>query len=243
MRLPSTPRRTGARNKPVHFSYVSTERGQPYEAYLAGQVWWGYLHMLRPSKPCVFELTGGAVACRFCAGSKARVAVVKGWVPLYRRQDGLAICVPVDEVQRDHLDALPIFTKVTVGREKGKGVGVWVRSCMNQEPAWSSSLPEYSCPADISASLINMWALEEVHQFFACERSSDNAVSLASKPPAEVMHSLEGDDVPRPKRAGKGDGAMLGGTDAAVNRLIEHAAKFAAKPSTNGKHKPDGGSE
>lgn len=147
MRIPSTPRRTGARNKPVHFSYVSTERGQPYDAYLAGPVWWGPLHMLRPSKPCVYELTGGQVACRFCGAGKARVAVVKGWVPLYRRLDNTAICVPVDEVQRDHLDALKLHTKVTVGRERGKGVGVWVRASLNQEPAFASSLPECNAPA------------------------------------------------------------------------------------------------
>ena len=188
MRIPSTPRRVGARNKPVHFSYVSTERGQPYEAYLAGPVWWGYLHMLRPSKPCVYELTGRQLACRFCApGAKARVAVVKGWVPLYRRNGGDAICVPVDEVQRDHLDSLACFTKVTVGREKGKGVGVFVRACLNQEPAWASSLPEYSTPADITESLINMWQLPEVFSFFCGPVAGDNGLSPAPAAPVAVV--------------------------------------------------------
>jgi hypothetical protein len=195
--------------------------------------------MTRPSKPCVYELTGGAVACRFCASGKARVAVVKGWVPLYRRTDGLAMCVPVDEVQRDHLDALPTFTKVTVGREKGKGVGVWVRSCMNQEPKWSSSLPEYSAPADISASLINMWALDEVHQFFACARPSDNALSL-TPPVKSDGEEFSGMTSAAAKKYGSaGDGAMTGGTDAAVNRLLEHVAKVNGKPSRNGTHKSE----
>jgi hypothetical protein len=136
MRIPSTPRRTGARNKPVHFTYVSVERGQPFDAYLAGPVWWGYLHMLKPSKPCVYEITGGQVACRFCGAARAPVAVMKGWVPLYRRIDGLACCVPVDEALRDVLEPLKCFTKVTVGRGKGRGVGVWVHPCLEQSPEW-----------------------------------------------------------------------------------------------------------
>ena len=234
MRIPSTPRRSGARSKPVHFTYVSTERGQPYEAYLAGPVWWGYLHMLRPSKPCVYELTGEKVACRFCGAKKAGVAVVKGWVPLYRRPDGTAICVPVDEVQRDHLDALKCFSKVVVGRERGKGVGVFVRAAANQDPAWSSSLPEYSNPADITESLINMWALPEVFAFFGGKVVSDNAVSLAesadgaARPRGEVRTEETRDCLDA------ATARMRGGVDDAVRRLLVHAKQVDAPQ--NGQH-------
>lgn len=224
MRIPSTPRRTGARNKPVHFSYVSTERGQPYDAYLAGPVWWGPLHMLRPSKPCVYELTGGQVACRFCGAGKARVAVVKGWVPLYRRLDNTAICVPVDEVQRDHLDALKLHTKVTVGRERGKGVGVWVRASLNQEPAFASSLPECNAPADITESLITMWSLPEVSAFFGRGRSSDTAVSLDAPPvPSAAVPAPVADRMNAPPVV-----------DDALDRLLKHAKR--AERNGDGKH-------
>lgn len=196
--------------------------------------------MLRPSKPCVYELTGKQVECRFCGSGKARVAVVKGWVPLYRRTDGTAICVPVDEVQRDHLDALPTFTKVTVGRERGKGVGVWVRSCTSQEPAWSSSLPEYSAPADISTSLINMWALEEVHQFFACR--SDNALSLDAERPAEIArekpadaHKPDAQPYTAPDPSAKNDAFV-----AAHNRIAGRVKLYGETPSSNGKPKGEG---
>ena len=180
--------------------------------------------MLRPSKPCVYEITGGAVACRFCGAGKARVAVVKGWVPLYRRLDGLACCVPVDECQRDHLDSLKCFTKVTVGREKGKGVGVWVRSCMNQEPEWSSTLEERTRPADITESLITMWALPEVTGYFGRGASGDNGVSLdaATNQPATV---------PAPVADRMSAGPAV---DGAVKRLLDHAKK--AERNGNGAH-------
>lgn len=224
MRIPSAPRRTGARNKPVHFSYFPTERGQPYEAYLAGPVWWGMLHMLRPSKPCVYELTGGNIACRFCGEGKKRVAVMKGWVPLYRKIDGQAICVPVDEVQRDDLDALKCFTKVTVGRCRGKGAGVFVTSCLNQEPAWTSTLPERSEPADITESLINMWALPEVLAFFCRDPHPTKATArfIAEQViPEEVLPAAD-----RPS----GQGAV----DDALSRTLKRVKQ--AEKNGDGKH-------
>lgn len=224
MRIPSTPRRTGARNKPVHFTYVSVERGQPFDAYLAGPVWWGHIHMLKPSKPCVYELTDGAIACRFCGVPPRPVAVVKGWVPLIRRSDTWPICVPVDEVQRDHLDALKPFTKVVVGRERGKGVGVYVREAMNQEPKWSSTLPEWGAPADITESLINMWKLPEVTAFFCAPQSSDKPLSpVKSAPSADDSDPSTSDPF-----------AKRNGVDDAVSRLLKHAKK--AEQNGNGKN-------
>lgn len=224
MRIPSTPRRSGARYKPIHFSYVGVERGQPFDAYLAGPVWWGYIHMTRPSKPCVYELTREQVACRFCGASKARVPVVKGWVPLYRKVDGLACCVPVDEVQRDHLDTLKPFTKVTVGREKGKGVGAWVRACLSQEPVWSSTLPERMEPADITESLIVMWSLPEVTSFFARAAASDTPVSpVKSAPSAEQFDPSTSDPLD-----------ARGGVDEALGRTLRRAK--AAESNGDGKH-------
>lgn len=220
MRIPSAPRRTGARTKPVHFTYVGTERGQPYEAYLAGPVWWGHIHMLKPSKPCVYEITGGAIACRFCGVPPRPLAVMKGWVPLYRRADGWPICVPVDEVQRDHLDALKCFTKVTVGRERGKGIGVFVRACLQQEPEWSSSLPEYTTPADVTESLLSMWKLPEVTSFFCGAVASDKPVSpAAASVPAAV--------VPEPVRDRMSAAPAM---DDAVDRL----KRRAKQAETNG---------
>jgi hypothetical protein len=224
MRIPSTPRRTGARSKPVHFSYVSVERGQPFDAYLAGPVWWGYLHMLKPSKPCVYEITGEQVACRFCGGPRAPVPLMKGWVPLYRRIDGLACCVPVDEAQRDEIDALKCFSKVTVGRGRGKGVGVWVQACLNQEPEWSSSLPERCVPADITESLITMWALPEVTSFFARPVSSDKPVS-----PVKVEPVAADDD---PSTSDPLD--ARGGVDGAIRRALGRAKQ--AERNGDGKH-------
>jgi hypothetical protein len=167
--------------------------------------------MLRPSKPCVYELTGGKVACRFCGGVKSRVAVVKGWTPIYRRVDNTPICVPVDEMQRDHIDNLKLFAKVMVGRERGKGVGVYVRAALNEEPKWSSTLPECQAEADVTESLIRMWALPEVFNYFASAAPSDNTVSQTPTPVS--------DDV------------RTGGVDAGLNRILSRA-----DPSTNGKH-------
>lgn len=238
MRIPSTPRRTGARNKPVHFTYVGVERGPPTEAYIAGPTWWGWLHMSKPSKPCVYELTAGATACRFCSIGNHRVAVMKGWVPLYRKIDGLAWMIPVDEAQRDIVDALKTFAKVLVGRGAGRSVGVWVQPATNQEPVWSSTLPERSEPADVSTSLLTVWAVPEVTSYFC--RASDNAVSLAPAGPVpaagpgpEEQHQVDAQEYTPP---GGEDGPLAGDYDAIKARL---SGKFPVeKPSKNGRHRP-----
>lgn len=236
MRVPSAPRRTGARTKPVHFTYVGVERGQPTEAYIAGPTWWGYLHMSKPSKPCVYEVTGGKIECRFCRAGRHRVAVMKGWVPLYRRVDTLAWMVPVDEGQRDRIDALDTFTKVMVGRGGGKGVGVWVQPCTNQEPAWSCTLPERSTAADVTESLLTVWAVPEVLAFFG--RASDTAVSLTHAATPDGGETPPAQDAPpavRPYTPTEGDGAAQAADyTATVNRIKERVG--ALKPSANGRH-------
>jgi len=236
MRVPSTPRRTGARRKKVHFQYVPTERGQPWEAYIAGPTWWGFLHMLKPSKPCVFELTAGQIACRFCGTGTARVAVEKGWVPLYRRSDGFACMVPVDEVLRDVIEPLPTFTKVVVGKEKGKVVSVFVRPATNQEPKWEHSLPERMEPADVTESLLTVWALPELVSYFSA--ASDNAVSLTPRDRGEVVAADAGGATSGSEK-GITPYVPVGGArpvevDPILERLNLHARDV--KPSTNGKH-------
>jgi hypothetical protein len=86
--------------------------------------------------------------------------------------------VPVDEVQRDTLDALDCFTKVVVGRAKGKGAGVYVQPCTNQEPAWTSTLVERQHSADVTTSLLTVWGVQEVTSFFCGAGASDNVLSL-----------------------------------------------------------------
>jgi hypothetical protein len=233
MRVPSSARRTGARKKPVHFEYVQTERGQPWEAYLAGPIWWGYLHMTKPSKPCVAEVTGGALVCPFCRKPPRPVAVMKGWVPLYRRADSHACMVPVDEVQRDDLDALPPFTKVAVGRERGKGAQVWVRKCNVQDPAFSCTLPEKQVPADVTESLLTVWAMPEVTAFFSM--SSDNALSLDIERGEERERAKEaGGQAPavRPYVAPDPTDANKAFVDS-VNRAKDRMSVY--DPSKNGK--------
>ena len=236
MRIPSAPRRTGARNKPVHFTYVGVETGPPTEAYIAGPTWWGALHMSRPSKPCVYELTGGKIACRFCAVGKHRVAVTKGWVPLYRKIDTLAWMVPVDEAQRDVIDALPTFAKVLVGRGRGKAIGVWVQPALNKEPVWSSTLPERSVEADVTISLMTVWAVPEVTSFFSF--ASDNAVSLEREGNFEVTRECI-DPTTKPAAGASGEYVVPGAAkkvpvDDAVRRVMARAKLFT--PSTNGDH-------
>lgn len=241
MQLPSQPRRASARNKPLHFQYVTVERGEPFEAYLAGPIWWGFLHMTKPSKPCVFELTGGKIECRFCGTT--RIPIMKGWIPLYRRIDGLPMCACVDEALRDNLDGLKLHTKVQVGRGKGKGVGVWCAACLNQEPVYSSTLPERQQPADISHSLITMWNMPEVTAFFA-RPVSDTAASLNAKGDTTDGNSLVTADG---SSAGRGSGVHLLG-DSFMRALPEEAQREirrrrneqfvtdAERPKKNGKH-------
>jgi len=239
MRVPSAPRRTGARNKPVHFQYVNTERGQPWEAFIAGPTWWGYLHMTKPSKPCVYEITNRALECRFCASGKARVPVAKGWVPLYRLVDGEPVMVPVDEAQRDKIDNWRVFTKVTVGRARGKNSGVFIQMCTSQEPKWGSTLPERTVEADVTESLLRVWGVAEVTSFFS--GASDNAVSQEREGNFEVTREcIDPTTKPAPGASGKyvpPDDARLNGPDDSLKRTLGRAKLF--EPSPNGKH--DGG--
>ncbi len=236
MRIPSTPRRTGARNRPVHFSYVPTERGQPWEAYIAGPTWWGFLHMTKPSKPCVYEITGGQVPCRFCGVGRAPVAVMKGWVPVYRRVDTLACMVPVDESLRDGIDALEFGAKVQVGRAKGKGVGVWVQPCINQEPKWTSTLPERSAPADVTESLLTVWKLPEVSAYFGRAPQSDNAVSLDAPAPAPALEEKPAPNDPGRQGRAPVPPAVGGAVDEAARRMLARLSKGERSANGNGRY-------
>ena len=242
MKIPSQPRRTGERKSHVHFQYVPIERGQPFEAYTAGPAWWGYLHMLKPSKPCVYELTGREVECRYCG--KARMPVMKGWVPLYRKWDGFPVMVCVDESLRDSIDPLKLHTKVNVGRGKGSSVSAWVQMSLDQEPRYVTTLPERQVEADVTVTLITVWDLPEVTQFF-CSKSSDNALSLNTK------GSTDGVPAPAPAATDSSDpaGAYLLDADSfggllplrARDKIRERrneafVREAQAKPKPNGKH-------
>lgn len=234
MRVPSAPRRTGARNKPVHFTYLPIEPNAPFEAYTAGPIWWGPLHMLKPSKPCVYEITSGAVRCRFCASSKRPLAVMKGWVPVYRRQETLAQLVCVDEAQRDQLDALALHTKVVVGRGKGKGVGVYVQLCTNPEPKYVTTLPERQVAADVTESLLTMWNIPELNSFFGRAVASDNPLSLAAGADGAAQQRGEVTTEEARECIDHEFARQRGGVDDAVARVLKHAKDQGTLK--NGKH-------
>lgn len=198
--------------------------------------------MLKPSKPCVYELTGREIECRYCG--KARMPVMKGWVPLYRKWDGFPIMVCVDECLRDSIDTMKLHTKVHVGRGKGSSVSAWVQMTMDQEPKYVTTLPERQVEADVTMTLITVWDLPEVTQFF-CRPASDTAVSLNAKGSTDGVpvhaDSVLGQDSDSGGVPLLGDSflrALPEDTRAEIARRRNEAfvSEAQRKPKKNGKH-------
>lgn len=178
MPFKNTPRRGADRARTVYFTYLrELKGGTKFTGYIAGATWWGLVHPSERTQPCFDELTGGDLHCPHCA--RGAVPAIKGVCPLYIEPPRKPFFVWLDEELRDVVDTLKLHTKVIVGREVGKGMPAWVARCLNQEPAFTTTLPERQRPADITPTLLKIFRSPELVAWYnRTHGESDNAVSL-----------------------------------------------------------------
>ena len=180
MSLPQIPPRRGDSPRHVYFTYVGCDRGYTFEAWIAGPPMWFAMHPSTKSKPCLEEMTGNHLKCPFCAAGK--LAMVKGYVPLYRSADAKPVMVVIDEAVRDEVDRIELFARVKVGREKSRGSTVWVKRLLVQEPKWQSTLPERQRAADLTFTLLRMWQIPELFDWYRNNQALAEDLPPVQKP-------------------------------------------------------------
>jgi len=242
--LPSVPRDPNRdRRNRRHFSYVNTEPGKQWAAYIAGSTWWCWVHGSIRSKPCSERISGGEVACEYC--SKKIPSIVKGYVPLYRQTDYRPCCTVVFEEIRDVVDALALHCRVAVGRGTKKTDPIYVARAMEAVPAYVPINAEMTAPADITSSVLQMWGDRELRQWYELTHGkSDNALSLAMQQQEESKSVPV--DTDRNPSGDANDVPLLGSSfysglpaDKQQSIIQQRNAAFvreAKKPKTNGSH-------
>lgn len=183
MPLFQTPPGKGGKPRREHWTYTPTPNGTNWHAYIAGPCLWFDCHTKGRTKPCLHTVTNGALTCEKC--SPFEVPEEVGFQPLYREDTGKPVVVVVHEYSRDQVDALRFHQRVVVGREKLIGSPLWIHKALHHEPRYTSSLPHRMRPADPTESLVRLWGMPELVEWFYKQRGpSDTAVSLPQPPPS-----------------------------------------------------------
>lgn len=215
MSLKKAPPGEAKRAKPIHFAYTPTAGGTQWEAYIAGPCWWGQCHSKGKTKPCVEWLTDGALECPFCASVAPPEET--GYLPLWRSQDGKPVCVIVHELMRESVDSHGLHSRVTIGRGVDPTDGVYVIKPLKPGAAFASSMREKIAPADITRSLLSLWKLPALTEWYfrSHGQESHGCHTPASKTPLAPVARATG--IPTVSDAGDAP------TDDALARLLRRA--------------------
>jgi len=228
--------------RPEHFSYERTPPGcKPWTAWLACEPYWCIAHTFEdsPTKPCLSWITSGALTCHFCKPLHTPPWV--GYVGLWRESDLKACLVVLREQNSELSEGLQFGDYVTVSRQAGEGNPIAIRKLLAQRP-WKSRKPQRQGPADLSHSLITMWKIPVLTNWYECQASqSDNAVSQTRtvyvKPDGMPYGPME------QAAAGKAGAQKTNDPVALANydKLLAQIRKRSAlpEPSTNGNHKSE----
>jgi hypothetical protein len=239
MGIPTKPPGGGGKGRHTHWSYVSTECGKTWAAWLAGPIHWFDCHLKGRTKPCVHAMTDGELHCDMC--SPLNPVEEAGYVPLYREIDAKPVCVIVHEYQRETVDRIRKHQMVLVGRGEQQSDPVWVREHPKQGQRYTSSLAERMADADMTVTLLAMWKLPALTDwYYRTHGKSDKPVSL---PPGKAVRDDGHEYTPMLQGAAKRWAAPVIKEPTAVGDVIdvqrEELARLArAKPSSNGHHKP-----
>lgn len=183
MSLPQTPPGGGGRRAHVHWVYIPTPKGKNWTAWIAGPCHWYTCHTKGKSKPCLHCMTGGDLTCELC--SPFEVPVVIGYQPLYRECDGRPCQVVVHEYSREAIDAFKLHQPVRIMRGEGSTDSVAIMPQLGSAPRYTSRLAERLRPADLTETLLRMWSMPELTEWYRQTHGhGDNAVSLPPPPPA-----------------------------------------------------------
>lgn len=236
MPLPQHPPGSGGKRARVHYCYVSTQPGQNWHAWIAGPCHWFLSHTKGRSQPCVEEMTDGEIHCERCAAGHQ--CEVIGYQPLYREVDCKPVMVIVHEYGREAVDALKLHQRVTVGRGAEQSDGVYVTPALKSDPRYTSTLPERMRAADLTETLLRVWRIPELAEWYrqthgTPEPVSEKPVKVPEKAPDGIISPKLRETAKKllsdPQKA-----ALADDIDAVKERLRIKAANL--KPSTNGQH-------
>lgn len=220
----------------IYWQHVSTPRGiKAWTAWIAGPVLWFKCHQLKRTKPCIEEITDGELECPWCAGGVPKHTM--GYIPLYRELDAKPCYELLYDDAREDLDRLKLHERVMVGRGPGKTDTVYVMKCSVQTPVWQTRDPQRMRPADLTTSLLRMWAIPILIQWYSeTERVSipaPKATALTTDTAVTLPEAVAAKEVPPEDQ---GDvGPMY---TAAMRRAKERSKAWVEdvkKGSSNGK--------
>lgn len=175
-------KQTGRTHAPseLHFRYTGTPLGATWHAWIAGPPQWFWCHTMHRTKPCVKELTGGQVECSNCGQKRAAQKV--GYLGVYREVDARPILVVLHEEQLERADALQLHQRVMIGREDNKADGVWVAPALKATPLYQTTLAERMNEADLTETLLRVWAIPELVEWYRREEKKTPAKKFTPKP-------------------------------------------------------------
>jgi len=155
---------------------------------------------------------------------------------MWREADLKPVLVLCPESTSDLLADLSFGVFVVVGRVDA-GSGVHVRRAEVQRE-WRSSLPCRQAPVDSALTLLTLWGIPALDQWYAGQKRRERERPAAGPIPAKHRLSVppptskvEAQAIDAEKKAADGWAAM-------VDATLGAAMVRVAKPSTNGKHHP-----
>jgi hypothetical protein len=157
----------GQRGARMQFRYTPTFANQEWTGWLAGPYQWVQAHTSsKGSKPCLTWITHGALPCPRCGPTSVPKCIC--YVPIYRESDGAPCVVIVHESGADFLEGLNYPRYVRIGRDAGEADTVVVCAALTRKPM-RTVLKARQQPADITLSLLTMWNINELTEWYAAQ--------------------------------------------------------------------------
>jgi len=237
MALPQLPSGNGGKRAYTHWCYVTTQPNTNWHAWIAGPCHWFLAHVKGRTKPCLHEMSQGELKCPQCDAGMMCEPI--GYQPLYREVDARPCMVILHDYTREAVDRLHLHARMTVGRGGESSDGVYVVPALKREPVYRSSLVERMKPADLTETLLKLWGIPDLTQWYR-ETHGGGVAPAKMVPKLEPKKSNGKPFSPMLKKAAEvaqqiGDEMTAGvPVDAVIQRLRAHAA--VNKPSTNGDH-------
>lgn len=225
----------------MHWCYVSTQCNSNWHAWSAGPCHWYQCHTKGKTKPCLHEMCSGELSCPLCEAGQGVEPI--GYQPLYREVDAKPVMVIVHEYTREVVDAIQLHKRVTVGRAAEQSDGVYVVPALKVDPKYYSTLSERMKPADLTESLLKIWKIPELIEWY--RQTHGRTSTPAPAPAASKKTPLKSDGKPFSKftrRAAEiaAEGNEPLGSDEVFKTVNENINERyrKANPQLNGKHPP-----
>jgi hypothetical protein len=233
----------GRERRAEQFAYTPTPPGiaKAWTATAAAEPYWCTVHEHTKATPgtkvCVDWYTDGALICPRCKPSLVPTTVA--YVPVWREIDHKPCLVIVHETAADLLAGVAFGVRVLIGCVE-RGSSVFVRAT-DEQPRWASENPLRQQPADLSTTLYTLWGYT---QLWAWSNTQDAREPGREKVSVRDLPEVSDNPVslPHDRLA-----ALFNESAKKLDQASDRARKSAEwveeqkKVSTNGKHKPAGG--